>query len=160
MLTVKLICAGKLREKFYIEAFREYEKRLSAFCKLETVEIPEVKTSEDPSSGEIQSALEKESQVILEKLPQGAYVVALCVEGKRLSSEGLAKLISERALEGDSRLCFIIGSSNGLHESVKQRADFRLSVSDMTFPHHLFRVMLAEQIYRAFTINAGRKYHK
>lgn len=160
MLTVKLICAGKLREKFYIEAFREYEKRLSAFCKFETIEVPEVKASEDPSPAEIGAALEKEAQTILEKVPQSAYVVALCVEGKKLSSEGLAKLISERAMTGDSRLCFLIGSSNGLHPSVKQRADFRLSVSDMTFPHHLFRVMLAEQIYRAFTINAGRKYHK
>lgn len=160
MFTIKLICAGKLREKFYIEAFREYEKRLSAFCKFETVEIPEVKTGEDPSQAEIDAALEKESRAILEKIPQGAYVVALCVEGKALSSEGLAGLLAERALMGDSRLCFVVGSSNGLHPSVKQRADFRLSVSDMTFPHHLFRVMLAEQIYRAFTINAGRKYHK
>lgn len=160
MLTVKLICAGKLREKFYIEAFREYEKRLSGFCKFETVEIPELKTAEDPSTAEIQAALEKEAQAILEKIPQSAYVIALCVEGQKLSSEGLAQLLADRAMLGDSRVCFVIGSSNGLHETVKRRADFRLSVSDMTFPHHLFRVMLAEQIYRAFTINAGRKYHK
>lgn len=160
MLAVKLICAGKLREKFYIEAFREYEKRLAAFCRFETAEVPEVKTSDDPSAAEVAGALEKEARAVLEKIPQGAYVVALCVEGTKLSSEGLAKLFAERALAGDSRLCFIIGSSNGLHPAVKQRADFRLSVSDMTFPHHLFRVMLAEQIYRAFTINAGRKYHK
>ncbi len=160
MLTVKLICAGKLREKFYIEAFREYEKRLASFCKFEVTEIPEVKTSEAPSQGEITAALEKEAQVILDKISQSMYVIALCVEGHKLSSEGLAKLISDRSVAGDSRLCFVIGSSNGLHPSVKQRADFRLSVSDMTFPHHLFRVMLAEQIYRAFTINAGRKYHK
>ena len=160
MLSVKLICAGRLREKFYIEAFREYEKRLAGFCKFETVEVPEVKTGEDPSPAETDAALEKEARAILEKIPQGAYVVALCVEGRKLSSEGLAKLLSDRAMQGDSRVCFVIGSSNGLHETVKQRADFRLSVSDMTFPHHLFRVMLAEQIYRAFTINAGRKYHK
>ncbi len=160
MLAVKLICAGKLREKFYIEAFREYEKRLAAFCRFETVEVPEVKTLEDPSEAEVVGALEKEARAILEKIPQGAYVIALCVEGTKFSSEELAKLVAERALAGDSRLCFIIGSSNGLHPSVKQRAEVRLSVSDMTFPHHLFRVMLAEQIYRAFTINAGRKYHK
>jgi len=160
MLAVKLVCAGKLREKFYIEAFREYEKRLSAFCKFETAEVPEVKTSDDPGPAEITAALEKEAQAILDKLPQSAYVIALCVEGKKLSSEGLASLLSDRALSGDSRVCFVIGSSNGLHSTVKQRADFCLSVSDMTFPHHLFRVMLAEQIYRAFTINAGRKYHK
>lgn len=160
MLAVKLICAGKLREKFYIEAFREYEKRLAAFCRFETVEVPEVKTLEDPSEAEVVGALEKEARAILEKIPQGAYVIALCVEGTKFSSEELAKLVAERALAGDSRLCFIIGSSNGLHPSVKQRAEVRLSVSNMTFPHHLFRVMLAEQIYRAFTINAGRKYHK
>ena len=160
MLAVKLICAGKLREKFYIEAFREYEKRLAAFCRFETVEVPEVKTLEDPSEAEVVGALEKEARAILEKIPQGAYVIALCVEGTKFSSEELAKLVAERARAGDSRLCFIIGSSNGLHPSVKQRAEVRLSVSDMTFPHHLFRVMLAEQIYRAFTINAGRKYHK
>ncbi|MCI9468768.1 MAG: 23S rRNA (pseudouridine(1915)-N(3))-methyltransferase RlmH [Oscillospiraceae bacterium] len=160
MLAVKLICAGKLREKFYIEAFREYEKRLAAFCRFETVEVPEVKTLEDPSEAEVVGALEKEARAILEKIPQGAYVIALCVEGTKFSSEELAKLVAERALAGDSRLCFIIGSSNGLHPSVKQRAEVRLSVSDMTFPHHLFRVMLAEQIYRVFTINAGRKYHK
>lgn len=160
MFTVKLICVGRMREKFYIEAFREYEKRLTAFCKLETVELPEAKTAAAPTEGEVQSALEKESQTILDKIPAGAYVVALCVEGEKLSSEELAKLFSDRAMRGDSRICFVIGGSNGLHPNVKQRADFRLSMSDMTFPHHLARVMLAEQIYRAFTINAGQKYHK
>ena len=160
MLTVKLICAGKMREKFYIEAYREYEKRLGAFCKLETVEVAEVKCPEDPSEKEISNALEKEAGEILAKIPSGAYTVALCVEGQKLSSEALAARIAERAAGGTSRLCFIIGSSNGLHDRVTQQADLRLSMSDMTFPHHLARVMLAEQIYRAFTINAGRKYHK
>ena len=160
MLTVKLICAGRMREKFYIEAFREYEKRLAAFCKFETAEIPEVKTGDDPGEKEIQAALAREAADILEKIPAGAYVIALCVEGKKLSSEGLASVLAERALSGTSKVCFVIGSSNGLHPDVKRRADFRLSMSDMTFPHHLARVMLAEQIYRAFTINAGRKYHK
>lgn len=160
MLTVKLICVGRMREKFYIEAFREYEKRLTAFCKLETTELPEAKTAPSPTEGEIQSALEKEAQAILDKIPAGAYAVALCVEGEKLSSEGLAKLFSDRAMRGDSRICFVIGGSNGLHPKVKQRADFRLSMSDMTFPHHLARVMLAEQIYRGFSINAGQKYHK
>ena len=160
MLTVKLICAGKMREKFYIEAFREYEKRLTAFCKFKQAEIPEEKTGEDPSDKEIETALGKEAEEILERIPAGAYVIALCVEGKKLSSEALAKQLRDVSLSGTSRVCFIIGSSNGLHPKVKQRADLRLSMSDMTFPHHLARVMLAEQIYRAFTINAGRKYHK
>lgn len=160
MLSVKLICAGRMREKFYIDAYKEYEKRLGAFCKLETVEIPEVKCGDSPSEKEISTALDKEAGEILEKIPQNAYTIALCVEGKKLSSEALAQLLAKTAAGGVSRMCFIIGSSNGLHDSVKQRADLRLSMSDMTFPHHLARVMLAEQIYRAFTINAGRKYHK
>lgn len=160
MLTVKLITAGKMREKFYIEAYLEYEKRLQGFCKWETAEIQEVKCPENASEKEIAGALNKEADEILEKIPQGSYVVAMCVEGKKLSSEALAALMAEKANGGVSRICFVIGSSNGLHDRVKQRADFRLSMSDMTFPHHLARVMLAEQIYRAFTINAGRKYHK
>ena len=119
-----------------------------------------MKTGDDPGEKEIQAALAREAADILEKIPAGAYVIALCVEGKKLSSEGLASLLAERALSGTSKVCFVIGSSNVLHPDVKRRADFRLSMSDMTFPHHLARVMLAEQIYRAFTINAGRKYHK
>ena len=160
MLTVKLITAGRMREKFYIEAYKEYVKRLGAFCKFEEAEISEVKTGDDASQKEIDQALEKEAGEILDKIPQGAYVIAMCVEGKKLSSEGLAELVAKRSMSGVSKICFIVGSSNGLHQKVKQAADFKLSMSDMTFPHHLARVMLAEQIYRAFTINAGRKYHK
>ncbi len=160
MLNVKLICAGRMREKFYIEAYKEYVKRLAAFCKFEEAEIAEVKTDDDASEKEIEQALNKEADEILSKIPQGAYVIAMCVEGKKLSSPGLADLVAQRSMSGVSKICFVVGSSNGLHPRVKQRADFRLSMSDMTFPHHLARVMLAEQIYRAFTINAGRKYHK
>ena len=160
MLNVKLICAGRMREKFYIEAYQEYAKRLTAFCKFEEAEIAEVKTGDDASAKEIEQALSREADEILGKIPQGAYVIAMCVEGKKLSSPALADLVAQRTLSGVSKICFVVGSSNGLHPRVKQRADFKLSMSDMTFPHHLARVMLAEQIYRAFTIIGGRKYHK
>lgn len=160
MLAVKLICVGKMREKFYINAFSEYEKRLRSYCRLELCEITEQKLSDNPSAGEISAALTKEAGDILKNIPSDAYVTAMCVEGKQFPSEGIAKLISERENSGKPKLCFIIGGSYGLHESVKERADCKLSMSEMTFPHHLARVMLAEQIYRGFKINEGSKYHK
>lgn len=160
MLTVKLICVGKMREKFYIDAFSEYVKRLQSYCKFELCEIAEQRLSENPKSGEIDAALSKEAAEILKNLPNDAFTVALCVEGKQLPSEGIAKLISDRENSGKPKLCFIIGGSFGLHDSVKNRADMKLSMSEMTFPHHLARVMLAEQIYRGFKINEGSRYHK
>ena len=160
MLTVKLICVGKMREKFYIEAFSEYAKRLQSYCRFESCEIAEQRLPENPKSGEIDAALSKEAAEILRNLPNDAYAVALCVEGKQLPSEGIAKLIADRENSGKPKICFIIGGSFGLHESVKSRADMKLSMSEMTFPHHLARVMLAEQIYRGFKINEGSRYHK
>ena len=160
MISIKLICVGKLREKYLIEAFREYEKRLRVFCRLETAEIPEVRLPDSPSETEITSALEKESVQIVKSLYPGAYIVVLCIEGKKMPSEGIAELIRARENSGKPKLCFVIGGSYGLSESVKQRADLQLSMSDMTFPHHLARVMLAEQIYRGFKINEGSAYHK
>lgn len=160
MLAVKLICVGKMREKFYSEAFSEYEKRLKAYCRFELCEIAEQRLSENPGAGEIGAALQKEAAEILKNIPSDAYAVALCVEGKQFPSEGMAQLISERENSGKPKLCFIIGGSYGLHDSVKSRADRRLSMSEMTFPHHLARVMLAEQIYRGFKINEGSRYHK
>ena len=147
-MQVKLICCGRLKEKFYIDACAEYAKRLGRYCAYELCELPE--------SGN----LEKEGEAILAKIPAGSYVIALCVEGSLRSSEELAALVKNCALQGKSRLCLIIGSSFGLSETVKRRADLRLSMSPMTFPHHLARVMLLEQIYRAYQINAGSKYHK
>ncbi len=149
-----------MREAYFTEAFREYEKRLSAYCRFECVEIPECRLSSDPSEREIAAGLDKEGSVVIKNLLQGAYTVALCVEGKKMSSTGLARMISERENSGKPRLCFVIGGSYGLSEKVKQTADLRLSMSDMTFPHHLARVMLAEQIYRGFKINEGSVYHK
>lgn len=149
------IFVGRMRERHYTAAFEEYFKRLGAFGKPELREIAEERLPEQPSEREIAQALKREAAEILKAVPKGAYTVALCVEGKAMSSEELAL-----ALEGQARLCFIIGGSFGLDESVKAAADLRLSMSRMTFPHHLARVMLAEQVYRAFTIRNGGRYHK
>ena len=160
MLSIHLICVGKLKEKFYREAVEEYTKRLSAYCKLNLVELPEVKLPQNPSQGEIQAALDKEGAAIRAKLPQNASVIAMCVEGKTRSSEEVARLLSDFAMGSAKHLVFLIGGSYGLHPSVKQLAKVRLSMSPMTFPHHLARVMLLEQIYRGFKINEGSAYHK
>ncbi len=148
MLRVGLICVGKLKESYFSQACDEYDKRLRRYCTLERIELPET------------GDLEKDGAAVLGKIPAGAYVVALCVEGKLYSSPELADLIAARSLEGQSRILFVIGGSDGLSEAVKRRADLRMSMSPMTFPHHLARVMVLEQIYRAFTILGGGKYHK
>ena len=160
MLAVKLICVGKMRERFYIDAFQEYQKRLSAYCRLELVEPAEVRLGDNPSTAEIRAALDKEAAEILKAIPTDAYVTALCVEGREAPSEAMAELIAGRKNSGKPKLCFVIGGSYGLAESVKNRADFRLSMSKMTFPHHLARVMLAEQLYRGYKIREGSRYHK
>lgn len=160
MLTVKFICVGRMREKFYIDAFSEYTKRLQSLCKFEIVEPAEQRLSENPSDKEVKAALDKEAQDIMKAIPNDAYVVAMCVEGKQIPSEGMGELIAARENSGKPRLCFVIGGSFGLADSVKQRADMKLSMSKMTFPHHLARVMLIEQLYRGFKINEGSRYHK
>ena len=160
MLNIKLLCVGRMREKFYIDAFREYQKRLQGYCRLELTELSEERLGDRPSDAEIRSALAKEGQEILKNVPPDAYLVALCVEGKQMPSEGMAGLIAARESSGKPRLCFVIGGSFGLSEAVKARADLRLSMSEMTFPHHLARVMLIEQVYRGFKINEGARYHK
>ena len=160
MQKVTILCVGKLKEKFYMEAAAEYSKRLSRFCRLEIIELPEDRLPENPSAGQIENALAKEAAAISAKLPSSAFVVAMCVEGKLLSSEDLSAMMASAASGGDSHVVFVIGGSFGLHESVKKSAQFRLSMSPMTFPHHLARVMLLEQIYRAYQIYAGSRYHK
>ena len=157
-MNIYLICVGKLKEKFYKDACAEYSKRLSPYCKLTLVEIPEAKLSKDPTLGEITNALEKEGDAIRTKLPPGSRVIALCVEGRMCSSEELAHMLPGRF--PDKHLVFLIGGSNGLHPSIKAEAQVQLSMSPMTFPHHLARVMLLEQLYRAFKINEGSSYHK
>ncbi|MCF2665123.1 23S rRNA (pseudouridine(1915)-N(3))-methyltransferase RlmH [Oscillibacter valericigenes] len=160
MQKVSIICVGKMKEKFYIDAAAEYTKRLSRFCKLEILELPEERLPEDPSPAQIEAALAKEADAIRAKLPPSAFIFAMCVEGKLRSSEDLARLMADSASWGGSHVVFLIGGSFGLHPSVKALAAEKLSMSPMTFPHHLARVMLLEQVYRAYQINAGSKYHK
>ena len=160
MLNITVLCVGKLKESFYIAAVREYEKRLKGYCKLTLLELPEEKLPNAPSQAQINTALEKEAQAIFSKLPKRATLVALCIEGKELSSEQLAQKFQQWATSGVSAIALVIGSSYGLHPLVKQQAALRLSMSPMTFPHHLARVMLLEQVYRAFKINEGSLYHK
>ena len=155
-----VLCVGKLKERFYADAAAEYVKRLQRYCKLEIIELPEQRLPEDPSPAEIQRALRAEGAAIREKLPKGGAVVALCIEGKPCSSEELSRRMADFGIQGRTQVTFIIGGSFGLDEDVKKQADWRLSMSPMTFPHHLARVMLLEQIYRACQIAEGTKYHK
>ena len=160
MFDITLIAMGKLKEKFYLSAAAEYEKRLKAYCNFHLLELPEVRLPEDPSPAEIAAGLEKEADLIFAKIPKGAWFCTLTPEGKMLSSENLAAKIADVKLSGKSSACFLIGSSFGMAPRVKEKADFKLSMSPMTFPHHLARVMVLEQIYRAEAIQAGSKYHK
>lgn len=160
MLNITVICVGKLKERFYIAAVEEYRKRLKGCCKLKLIELAEVRLPSAPSPAEISAALEKEAQAIEGKLPKQAAVIAMCIEGTLLSSEALAEQFQRWAVSGVSHLAILIGGSYGLHPSVKKKASLRLSMSPMTFPHHLARVMVLEQIYRAFKINEGSLYHK
>lgn len=160
MLNIYVICVGKLKERFYLDAVKEYQKRLSGLCKLTLLELPEERLPDRPSRAEIDAALKKEAAAVTSKLPRQGTVVAMCIEGRTMSSEGLADYMSRCAVSGSSGLTFLIGSSYGLDEGLKRRADLRLSMSPMTFPHHLARVMVLEQIYRGFKINEGSGYHK
>ena len=160
MFDITLITLGKLKEKFYISAAEEYEKRLRGYCQFRILELPEVKLPENPSPTEISAGLEKEADAILSKLPKGAWFCVLTPEGKLLSSEDLAEKIHNIKLSGKSSACFLIGSSFGIAPRIKKMADFQLSMSPMTFPHHLARVMVLEQLYRSESIQAGAKYHK
>ncbi len=160
MLNVNIICVGKLKEKFLTQAVDEYSKRLSAFCKMSITELDETRLYDKAGDSEIAAALKNESEKILAKVGKDSYVIAMCIEGKMMSSEQLSALFDRVSIEGKSRVDIIIGSSFGLHDDVKKRADLKLSVSPMTFPHQLFRVMILEQVYRAFQISTGGKYHK
>ena len=159
MIGVKFITLGTLKESYLREAAAEYEKRLGAFCRVQTVQLKEEKLPDSPSEGEIRQALDREAQKIMAEIPPRAYKIAMCVEGKQLSSEELAERLED--ISGRcSDVCFIIGSSHGLSDSVKNSCDMRLSVSKLTFPHQLMRVLLFEAVYRGFNIMKGTKYHK
>jgi len=160
MFEITLIAMGKLKEKFYTAAAEEYKKRLSGYCRFTLLELPEVRLPEDPSPAEIAAGLEKEADVILTKLPKNCWFCALTPEGSIISSEKLADKIRSVKVSGKSSACFLIGSSFGMAPRVKERADYKLSMGPMTFPHHLARIMVLEQLYRAEAIQAGSKYHK
>ncbi len=160
MLKVKIIALGKLKEDYLKAACNEYKKRLSAFCSLEIVELECERLPEKPSEKEIGTALKKESEKIFAQIPERSEVFALCIEGKQLDSVSFSDKIKNVATYGTDTICFVIGSSFGLDDNVKQKASTRLSMSEMTFPHQLARVMLLEQLYRAFMINNNSTYHK
>ncbi len=159
MIKVTLITLGKLKEAYLRDAADEYKKRLSRYCNLEVVELTPEQLPDNASASQIENALSREAQMISSKIPKGAYTVSLCVEGKEMPSEKFADLIAGRCREGKP-MCFIVGSSYGLSAEIKRLSELKLSVSQMTFPHQLFRVMLLEQIYRGFKINEGSTYHK
>lgn len=159
-MRITVICVGKLKEGFYREAVAEYAKRLSRYCKLEIIEVADEKTPEGAGAAVMEQIKEKEAGRILDKLRDGAFVCTLEIGGKRFSSEEFAGWMEKLAVNGTSHIAFVIGGSLGLHESVRKRSDLALSFSDMTFPHQLMRVILTEQIYRAFCINNGTPYHK
>ncbi len=161
MTTINIICVGKLKESFWREAVAEYAKRITKYASINTIELSESKLSDKPSDKEIEQALISEARAMDVYLNQNhAYNIAMCIEGKIISSEELAKTIDNASVSGFSTVNFIIGSSFGLAKSVKDRSHFKLSMSKMTFPHQLARVMLSEQIYRALSINVNAKYHK
>ena len=160
MFPIKLICMGKCKEKFYIEAVREYSKRLSGMCEFSLLELPEYRLPDDPSAAQIAQGLAAEAKQIKASVPKGSWLCVLTPEGKQQSSEELAQTLAKVKLSGKSGACFLIGSSFGMDAELKQLADCKLSMSKMTFPHHLARVMVLEQLYRAESIQSGSRYHK
>ncbi len=160
MQKVTILCVGKLKEKFYLEASAEYLKRLQRHCKCEVIELPEVRLGDNPSQAEIDRALQEEGENIRRKLPKGGAMVALCIEGELLDSVKLSQTLQRYGTEGKTQVTFLIGGSFGLDKDLKREADRRISMSPMTFPHHMARIMLLEQVYRAYQIADGTRYHK
>ena len=159
-MKITILAVGKLKEKYWKQAIAEYEKRLGAYSKIEMIEVPDEKAPENMSDKEIEQVKEKEGQRLLAKIKPRATVITLEIQGKMLSSEGLAEEMQRRMTQGQSDFVFVIGGSNGLHENVLQRSNYALSFSKMTFPHQMMRVVLIEQVYRAFKIMRGEAYHK
>lgn len=160
MLNVTLLCVGKLKEAYWRDACAEYEKRLGAFCKFRLIEVAEERLPDNPSGAQIQATIEAEGKRLSDQIPKDSAVIPLCIEGKELDSPALSARMQKMAVEGTSHIVFVIGGSWGLSDEVKSRGVLRLSMSPMTFPHQLARVMVLEQIYRAFQIANGGKYHK
>ena len=159
-MKITILCVGKIKEKFYRDAIEEYAKRLSRYCKLEIIEVMDEQTPDKASVALEEQIKAKEAERILSRIKEDTFLCTLEIGGKKFDSEGFAAWMDKAVVEGRGSLCFVIGSSLGLHASVTERADFHLSFSDMTFPHQLMRVILCEQIYRAFRINMGEPYHK
>lgn len=159
-MRVTIVCVGKIKEKFYRDAIEEYTKRLGKYCKYEIIEVPDEQTPDKAGNAIEEKIKAREAERILSKIKDNALVCALEIEGKRLTSEQFAQWMRQSFVDGKGAICFVIGGSLGLHKSVTDRADFHLSFSDMTFPHQLMRVILTEQIYRAFRIINGEPYHK
>lgn len=160
MLKIKVITIGSLKENYLKDLVAEYTKRLSRYCQLQTIELDEIKIQNENNQDEILKALEKEKEKVEQQLHKSDFIISLCVEGKQISSEEFAKTIGDLSLEGYSSLAFVIGSSHGLSQEIKQKSQLKLSFSKMTFPHQLMRGILLEQIYRGFQIQSGGKYHK
>lgn len=160
MLNVTILAVGKIKEKFLSDAIDEYSKRLGRYCRLEIIRVKDDPTPDNPTDKERDIVLKREGERLIEKIPKGAYIIPLCIEGKQKSSEEFAKIMSDIPSGGKSEVVFIIGGSMGLWDRIKDIADIKLSFSKMTFPHQLMCVILLEQLYRAFNISGGGKYHK
>ena len=159
-MKISIVCVGKIKEKYLTMAIDEYSKRLGRYCKLEIIELPDEKTPDNASAAEELQIKKKEGERILKNIKDSAYVIALAIDGKMLSSEELAQKMQELGVKGESHLVFVIGGSLGLDSDVLDRADYKLSFSKMTFPHQVMRMILLEQIYRGYRINCGEPYHK
>ena len=160
MLNVTILAVGKIKEKFLSDAIDEYSKRLGRYCRLEIIRVKDDPTPDNPTDKERDIVLKREGERLIEKIPKGAYIIPLCIKGKQKSSEEFAKIMSDIPSGGKSEVVFIIGGSMGLWDRIKDMADIKLSFSKMTFPHQLMCVILLEQLYRAFNISGGGKYHK
>ena len=159
-MRINIVCVGKIKEKYLKLGIDEFKKRLSKYCKLEIIELEDEKAPENLSDKEMLMIKEKEGKKILSKIKDNSYVIALAIDGKNLSSEELAETINKLGVRGISNITFVIGGSLGLSDEVLSRADYKLSFSKMTFPHQLMRLILLEQVYRAYRINKGEPYHK
>lgn len=159
-MRISVVCVGKIKEKYFTMGIDEYTKRLSRYCKLDIIEVPDEKTPDNASEAEELMIKKKEGERILKHIKEGAYVIALAIEGKMLTSEELAEKIEKLGIGGDSHIVFVIGGSLGLDKTVLDRADYKLSFSKMTFPHQMMRMVLLEQVYRGYRIMKGEPYHK
>ena len=159
-MRITIICVGKIKEKYFTGAIEEYTKRLGKYCKLDIIELPDEKTPDTATPAEEERIKKKEGERVIKAIPEYAYVIALAIEGKQLSSVELAQKIEKLGVEGVSHIVFLIGGSLGMTDELLERADFLLSFSKMTFPHQLMRVVLLEQIYRSYRINSNEPYHK